>query len=664
MSIPAKRSSSSDNGGSPVKAPKPSDAVPKVLGRLTIHRTICNAQNDHIDHPSQADYLDPPRLFGGDSRASDLRGEKRIEVVEARLRNNPTVDILFIKSYSCGAYHDSIRGRFTELQAPQHPINATVKRYFSVLEHNGDVAVPISEEIVIVAQDMQDTLQGLLKLQIERISSTQCVSAVVDRFYILSHHPQSFQIDSRMGTFLAIAGTVFAQEYQEAFELLSYRRVSRKHLAKLFFPKELVVTSTRQGHPRVYMVSEWPEWKEQSLVLPCVGYSFDGRFFREAQGIVLDWKFGDEERLITELAVYPLRFDEALKAHLMERGATFWRYRKRRLVCYKPSFLAVEGQASSSRYMIDAAAYHCPPRTPGIPNPNRQYLASEQYFADSPPDEQFQLLLPPTIPGFSFHDKRWMLVPVADTHEIEWNAESFNHLVLKSTKKDLVRALVAKHTGTTRPNDVIKGKGNGLIILLHGGPGTGKTLTAESVAELARRPLYRITCADLGTDIKEIERNLEAALSLGNVWECVVLFDEADVFLEERTQQDLARNVLVSIFLRVLEYYTGILILTTNRIGAFDEAIKSRVNLTLHYPALDESSRRRVWSNFITRLHCTNPRAKTDQILENVDELAKFSLNGREIRNSIQTAMLLAEFRDQPLQYSHLLEVIDVANEL
>lgn len=45
----------------------------------------------------------------------------------------------------------------------------------------------------------------------------------------------------------------------------------------------------------------------------------------------------------------------------------------------------------------------------------------------------------------------------------------------------------------------------------------------------------------------------------------VVLFDESDVFLEERSQADLRRNALVSIFLRTLEYYDGILVLTSNR---------------------------------------------------------------------------------------------------
>ncbi|KAL3470590.1 P-loop containing nucleoside triphosphate hydrolase protein [Aspergillus californicus] len=172
----------------------------------------------------------------------------------------------------------------------------------------------------------------------------------------------------------------------------------------------------------------------------------------------------------------------------------------------------------------------------------------------------------------------------------------------------------------------------GLPNQIHGGPGTGKTLTADSVAELTERPLYRVNCGDIGTNAEKVERYLESVLYLGTAWQCVVRLDEADIFLEERTQQDLKRNALVSVFLRVLEYYSGILFLTSNQVGTFDEAFKSRVHLTLHYPTLEEASRRRIWSNFITR-----PTVRTT-VLERLDELAALKLNGREIRNSIRTA--------------------------
>jgi AAA+ superfamily predicted ATPase len=228
--------------------------------------------------------------------------------------------------------------------------------------------------------------------------------------------------------------------------------------------------------------------------------------------------------------------------------------------------------------------------------------------------------------------------------------KAFDRLVLSPYKKELIKALVTVHIATSISTDVIEGKGNGLIILLHGGPGTGKTLTAESVAELTNKPLYRVTCGDIGTNAEEVEKYLDSVLYIGAIWGCVVLLDEADVFLEERTQTDLQRNALVSVFLRVLEYYEGILILTSNRVGTFDEAFKSRVQLALHYPS-------------INGLRETNINAKTNELKNKIDVLARHKLNGREIRNTVKTAMQLAHYRKESLEYSHFQRVIEVADE-
>lgn len=92
----------------------------------------------------------------------------------------------------------------------------------------------------------------------------------------------------------------------------------------------------------------------------------------------------------------------------------------------------------------------------------------------------------------------------------------------------------------------MRGKGKGLIILLHGAPGVGKTSTAECVADHTRRPLFPITCGDIGDNAKDVERNLEWCFQLAHKWGCVLLLDEADVFLAERSKTDLQRNALVS----------------------------------------------------------------------------------------------------------------------
>jgi len=84
--------------------------------------------------------------------------------------------------------------------------------------------------------------------------------------------------------------------------------------------------------------------------------------------------------------------------------------------------------------------------------------------------------------------------------------------------------------------------------------GVGKTSTAECVAAANGKPLLPITCGDLGLSPKDVEENLEFHFRLAQAWDCVLLLDEADVFLARRTVEDVSRNALVSVFLRILEY--------------------------------------------------------------------------------------------------------------
>jgi SpoVK/Ycf46/Vps4 family AAA+-type ATPase len=95
------------------------------------------------------------------------------------------------------------------------------------------------------------------------------------------------------------------------------------------------------------------------------------------------------------------------------------------------------------------------------------------------------------------------------------------------------------------------------------------------------KPLYPITCGDLGSSADDVEKNLKKHFTLASRWDCVMLLDEADVFLAKRMLENLQRNSIVSVFLRMLEYYKGLLFLTTNRVGTFDEAFTSRVHISL-----------------------------------------------------------------------------------
>lgn len=248
---------------------------------------------------------------------------------------------------------------------------------------------------------------------------------------------------------------------------------------------------------------------------------------------------------------------------------------------------------------------------------------------------------------------------------MDWNDQAFNNLVADEDTKEFILALVTNQLADERGTDLIENKGNGLILLLHGPPGTGKTFTAESVAEIARKPLYTVTCGDIGTRPEEVEKYLESVFYLGKLWDCVVLLDEAEVFLEQRTLQDLHRNALVSVFLRALEYYSGILILTTNRVGTFDEAFKSRVQLALRYEKLDRSQRKQIWKNFFARLENLGEQDEIDfdDIETHIDELADFEMNGRQIRNTITTARQVAKYKQKKMRFAHLERAIKLAKK-
>ncbi|KAG7417567.1 Lon protease-like protein [Fusarium oxysporum f. sp. rapae] len=199
------------------------------------------------------------------------------------------------------------------------------------------------------------------------------------------------------------------------------------------------------------------------------------------------------------------------------------------------------------------------------------------------------LVATPWLKGFDLKTKEWAQFYVDDITPVVWNDAAFNHLALPGTDKQLAWEFVENKTLANSFDDFIQDKDRGIIILMFGPPGVGKTYTAEEVAEKARVPLYSMSAGDLGTVPKEVELALERALTPCGLWNAMLLLDEADVFLGARTDSDLARNELVAgrhqdflyllysrltntVFLTKLEYYTGVCFLTTNRTASIDAA--------------------------------------------------------------------------------------------
>ncbi|KAI9762033.1 MAG: hypothetical protein M4579_000669 [Chaenotheca gracillima] len=277
--------------------------------------------------------------------------------------------------------------------------------------------------------------------------------------------------------------------------------------------------------------------------------------------------------------------------------------------------------------------------------------------------EEELLLASPVVLGFAFSEKLWLEFTVSGINDIEWNEGAFDSLVLPENQKSIVKALVESHTFHAAENidDVIQGKGKGLVAVLHGPPGTGKTLTAEGIAELLKCPLYMVSAGELGTDPRTLEAELNKILDIAHSWGAVLLLDEADVFLEKRTIQDIHRNALVSIFLRLLEYFQGILFLTTNRVETFDDAFQSRIHVALRYGELNTKAKKTVWKMFLERVRAKESVETAVFKEADFDALARNNLNGRQIKNCVRTAQALAVNNAEKLSMEHIKRVLDVA---
>ncbi|KAI5462834.1 hypothetical protein BGZ63DRAFT_402193 [Mariannaea sp. PMI_226] len=303
------------------------------------------------------------------------------------------------------------------------------------------------------------------------------------------------------------------------------------------------------------------------------------------------------------------------------------------------------------------------------------------------------------IEGYALKNKLWVQFYVEDIEPMVWNDQAFSHLVYDDQQKDLVLSFVENHsTSKGSPSameDVIVGKGQGLIILLSGPPGTGKTLTAEAVADRTHRPLFYLQAEDLGISAATLGANIKRVFSMATEWNAVILLDEADVFMAERNPNDIHRNELVSIFLRELEYFRGIIFLTTNLYHTIDSAFRSRVSLHLLFQALSRDARESIWRKFLDRLPKPESKSKQKRLLaagsdgapdpassgvaaeeeeeeeeeeekplddEDIKELSLWQLNGREIKNAVKMVRSWCDHKGYAMTLSRLENGIKVTS--
>ncbi|KAK1774208.1 hypothetical protein QBC45DRAFT_425681 [Copromyces sp. CBS 386.78] len=272
-------------------------------------------------------------------------------------------------------------------------------------------------------------------------------------------------------------------------------------------------------------------------------------------------------------------------------------------------------------------------------------------------EEELELTFPALVPAFGLRGKKWWWVLSDNLQDVVWNTTAFDSLQLEKVTKNLVQGLVKGHKSQTVTfDDVIEGKGQGLIFLLHGKPGLGKTLTAESVADFLERPLYAISGGELGTQVREVEDRLEKIFDMAKRWNAVTLLDEADVLLCKRSSAEMDRNAIVAVFLRTLEYFQGVLFLTTNRKQDFDPAFKSRIHVTITYPDLSSEAKSQIWESLITKNKAVGvDDSWTPSVFT---ALGQLDMNGRTIKNILRTAVAYANSGGEPLGARHVLAIL------
>jgi len=567
------------------------------------------------------------------------------------------------------------------------PENAESAQYALLVRHkkcyDGRKKLEINS-IVVQSELLKNVLGVVLKnypgisTNLERVEFHAPFQPFVHRWEAFAEAREA-ETDPDTKTHVELLWRVLEEELRDTI------REKNDHVAKgvvrfdniwtIFEPSTLVF-STDEDHDRVYRLKngnflntrcgrvyslnvEFVDWDGENF-----GYGNDNLQIRAFSGT----------QPIAKLFAFPLAHHpkaDILQERLIRRGRLFeehkgYHYKAYEGVAIGWGFCGPIRFSVSSRIIVDTYAFN-------RFNPNRKVtLNFLQPEVDDDEDsdldmveldqrqrvgaihghlsEEQLLICTPMLRGYSLKDKKWLSFFIENVKDIVWNEEAFASLVAPPEQKELILAFAQSQANNkNRFDDVIQGKGRGIIMLLSGPPGVGKTLTAESVAETMKVPLYMLSAGDLGTKPGEVESSLSNILEMNTKWNAVLLLDEADVFLEARSTHDLERNKLVSIFLRLLEYYEGILFLTTNRVDNIDAAFESRIHLSLEYEGLDKDARRHVWHNFLTRTSNVG-NFTADQL----ETLAAVDLNGRQIKNILKTAQLLASKQDRQLLFEHV----------
>ena len=439
----------------------------------------------------------------------------------------------------------------------------------------------------------------------------------------------------------------FNTKFETLFSTIKHSDSVKFNMLPFFIQKDMLLATNKNTSiwvgMRVMEAKLRSDWFGTFFEIKGRIIHFNGKSFREARVTFKVPEFTGE-RKFSELGIKFQEQDQQISDSLIERGKKYEKlhangpsYMKNTGTIVRQTWFGPQSFIATGRVMVDRA---------GMTNIDPNY---DKYFGyDRYNDEENKnddngsfnwtddkyFITSPYCYGFSFAAKQWGELLIDQLDEINFRDDAFQKLVLNEETKEILFSLT-ETSKIDNGKDVVDGKGGGCIFLLHGTPGIGKTLTAETISETLKRPLYMVSVGELGTTVNALEDNLRNILQVSASWNAVLLLDECDIYLEQR-DLDIQRNALVGVFLRLLEYYNGILFLTTNRVNQIDKAFYSRISLAIKYPTLSNDARNQIWSNqmklYDMKLNETDVKHLSDT----------FDLNGRQIKNCVRIINSLA----------------------
>ncbi|KAI1829405.1 hypothetical protein CBS147337_9800 [Penicillium roqueforti] len=486
----------------------------------------------------------------------------------------------------------------------------------------------------------------------------------------------------------------YSSTLQRLESMLQHGHITYDLLWALFKPDCHVYTTcigTKEPRCVVFDAGEEMTQNDETwLNLECRFLDYDRVKFGEAGIFLRVAKFRGSKPIET-LEAFPLHHhpnQEQVRKGLIERGQKFrdlagshFRH------CKGNAFFMSKGKAIkvniNSRVAVDAAFFH--EMQPNYSRPSLRDIGvkakvgiafldigamlmedrereKEKMRGDTVDAQKLSeadlLVACPTVCCFSFKEKMFLECAVSALRDVDWSPESFDCLKIPSETKAILLSLGKTRLGlipTVPFDDVIDGKGQGLNVLLNGPPGVGKTFTVEATSEYFKLPLYSISAGELVVnhgDPHALESQLENIFKVAKHFNAILLLDEADAFMASRTELHDSHNRLVTVFLRKLEYYRGLLFLTSNRGIQFDEAILSRIHLTIEYEDLTRDFRRGLWRTFLSKAQTLQGPAVVEE--EDIQRLESLALNGREIKNIAAVAHALAGADTTQVSYKYL----------